>query len=68
VALKRSGLGWKQAKPDRCFAIFALDPNNKDYNVSLEAKSVEEFLKWEEALVAVWKASTNKHVDKQEKQ
>jgi len=48
--LKRSGMSWKAAATDRCFAIFSVDPNGKEFSVDLEAKSVEEFLKWVEAL------------------
>jgi len=49
-SLKRSGVGWKAAAADRCFAIFSLDPNGGEFTVDFEAKSVEEFLKWAEAL------------------
>merc|ERR1712115_118680 len=36
--LRRSGLGWKKAKPERCFAIFMRDGSGKTYDLNLECK------------------------------
>merc|ERR1712232_202505 len=48
--LRRSGLGWKKAKNERCFAIFTMDQSGKTNDLNLECKTVEIFEKWTSGL------------------
>jgi len=48
--LRRSGLGWKKAKEERCFAIFTMDASGKANDLNLECKTVEIYEKWTAAL------------------
>ena len=51
--LRRSGLGWKAAKDEKCFALFTMDPSGKTNDLNLECKTVESFNKWTEGLKQV---------------
>ena len=48
--LRRSGLGWKKAKDERCFAIFTQDGSGHTNDLNLECKTVEIYEKWTNAL------------------
>merc|ERR1712083_1237665 len=49
--LRRSGLGWKAAKPEKCFALFTMDPSGKTNDLNLECKTVQIYEKWTAALL-----------------
>lgn len=58
--LKRKGIGWKSAKPDRAFALFAKDAQGKNRTLDLETKTVKDFIRWTQALEQVRKEATKK--------
>ena len=60
--LRRTGLGWKKAKPERCFALFTKDLSGNAKTLDLECKTIEEYQKWTIALDQVIKLA-HEHSD-----
>merc|ERR1712129_183370 len=51
--LRRSGLGWKKAKKERCFAIFTQDGSGKTNDINLECNTIETYEKWTTGLLQI---------------